>query len=373
MATASRQEVALQWLSEGHRVVAASLIETVGSAPLDPGAEMLVDDSGRIEGSVTGGCVEGALVEVASEMLGNNAGPRVVQYGISDQQATDVGLMCGGQVRLFVHELADEAREPLNVVRDNLLAGTPVALATVLDGEVAGSMMAVTEDGTVGGLGGIERLEATVTRDALGCLEQGLTTIRRYSASGEVMGSELSVYIQGFASPPEMVIFGAIDFSVAVAKLEHELGYQVTICDARAPFISSKRFSDVANTAVDWPDRFMAGRGLGPRDAVLVFTHDSKFDEPALIAALESGAGYIGALGSRRTHRERLERLREAGVDESQFERISGPCGLDLGARTPAETAVSILAEIVAKRSGRAGERLAETSGSIHSRELQTT
>jgi xanthine dehydrogenase accessory factor len=170
-----------------------------------------------------------------------------------------------------------------------------------------------------------------------------------------------------------MVIFGAIDFSVALAKTARELGYRVTICDARPPFIGSSRFAQVAEVAVDWPDRHLAGRELGPRDAVLVFTHDPKFDEPALLAALQSGAGYIGALGSRRTHRERVERLRDAGVDEAQLARISSPCGLDIGARTPGETAISILAEVIAKRAGRAGEPLSDTSGSIHSRELQIT
>lgn len=371
-APASRHAVALEWLEQGHRVVVASLIETVGSAPLDPGAEMLVDDSGRIEGSVTGGCVEGALVGVAQEIL--EGGPaRVVQYGISDSQAADVGLMCGGTVRLFVHELSDQAREPLELVRQCVAGGAPVALATLLDGDGAGCKLAVTEHQAVGGLGGIELLESSVGRDALGCLDQGLSTIRRYSASGEVMGSELRVYIQGFASPPEMIIFGAIDFSVALARAARDLGYRVTICDARAPFIESSRFAQVAETVVDWPDRYLAGRRLGPRDAVLVFTHDPKFDEPALTAALATDAGYIGALGSRRTHDERTARLREAGVEESQLERVAAPCGLDIGARTPAETAVSILAEVIARRTGRAGDPLSDTSGSIHPRELQTT
>jgi xanthine dehydrogenase accessory factor len=367
----SHQEVALEWLEQGRRVVAASLIETVGSAPLDPGAEMLVDDAGRIEGSVTGGCVEGALVEVAQEVL-EGAPAQVVQYGISDGQAADVGLMCGGTVRLFVHELAPQAGAPLAAVRDAVTVGKPIALATLLDGEAAGAKLAVGEEGAVGGLGGIELLEASVSRDALGYLDQGISTVRRYSAQGEVMGSELRVYIQGFAPSPQMVIFGAIDFSAAVGRLAGELGYQVTICDARPPFAQSARFSDVADVVVDWPDRHMAGRELGPRDVVLVFTHDPKFDEPALLSALRSGAGYIGALGSRRTHRERVERLRAAGVGEDELQRISAPCGLDIGARTPAETAVSIFAEIIALRTGRDGRRLADTSGSIHPRELHT-
>lgn len=353
-------------------MVVASLIETVGSAPLDPGAEMLVDDSGRIEGSVTGGCVEGALFEVAQKILAG-APPRVVQYGISDGEAADVGLMCGGTVRLFAHELFDQAREPLEAVQRCVSAGAPVALATLLDGDAAGAKLAVTEDQAVGQLGDIQLLQDSVKRDALGCLEQGVSTVRRYSALGEVMGSDLRVYIQGFASPPQMIIFGAIDFSVAVAKAARDLGYRVTICDARAPFIESSRFAAVAEVAVDWPDRHLASRELGPRDVVLVFTHDPKFDQPALSAALNTGAGYIGALGSRRTHRERLERLRGAGIDEAQLDRVSAPCGLDIGARTPAEVAVSILAEVIAKRAGRAGEPLSATSESIHTRELQTT
>jgi xanthine dehydrogenase accessory factor len=368
----TRQDVALDWLADGRRVIAATLIETVGSAPLDPGAEMLVDNSGRVEGSVTGGCVEGALVEVASEILAGG-GPRVVEYGISERQAADVGLMCGGTVRLFVHELLDEARPALGAVSDAVKAGRPIALATVLDGEAAGLKVAVTEDETVGRLGGPNRLESSVHRDALGCLDHGLSTLRRYSAEGELMGSELRVYIQGFASPPQLVMFGAIDFSVAVARLAREVGYRVTICDARAPFIQSPRFSDVAEVVVDWPDRYIAARELGPRDVVLVFTHDSKFDEPALLAALDTNAGYIGALGSRRTHGERMARLREAGIDESGLERISAPCGLDIGARTPAETALSILAEVIAMRTGRTGRRLAEGDGPIHPAELQAT
>lgn len=362
----SRHATALEWRAQGRRVVVASLIETLGSAPLDPGAEMLVDDTGRIEGSVTGGCVEGALVEVAQEVL-DGGPPRVVQYGISDALAADVGLMCGGTVRLFVAELTDQAAEPLQAVVDALEAHAPVALATVLDGELSGRKVAVADERLVGQLG-LEQLDQSVKRDALGCLDQGLTTIRSYSAAGEVMGSDIRVYIQGFASPPQMVVFGAIDFSVAVATLAREVGYRVTICDARQPFISSSRFSRVAEVAVDWPDRYLATQQLGERDVVLVFTHDSKFDEPALIAGLESGAGYIGALGSRQTHEERLERLRARGMSEQTLSRISAPCGLDIGARTPAETAISVLAEILALRAHRSGERLAETGGPIHPR-----
>jgi xanthine dehydrogenase accessory factor len=192
--------------------------------------------------------------------------------------------------------------------------------------------------------------------------------VRRYSAAGETMGADLRVAIEAYATPPRMVVFGAIDFSAALARIATEIGYAVTIVDARRAFAASPRFSAHADVVVSWPQEYLDGEQLGPRDAVLVFTHDPKFDEPALRSALRSGAGYIGALGSRRTHADREERLRAAGVAEDDLRRIASPCGLDIGARTPAETAIAVLAEVLALRSGRAGGRLAEASGSIHPR-----
>ncbi len=352
--------------------MAATLVETVGSAPLDPGAEMLVDDTGRIEGSVTGGCVEGALVEEAQGVLAG-APPRVATYGISDQQAADVGLMCGGTVRIFVHELAEPQREALAATREAIEAEQPVALATLLNGPGAGAQMVVTEEAVVGSLGVSELLDKSVEREARGFLDEGRSAVRRYSRKGEVMGSDLGVSIHAFATPPSMVVFGAIDFSAALAKIAGEVGYRVTIVDAREAFLQSPRFSEHAEVVVDWPDRYLAARDLGPRDAVLVFTHDPKFDEPALTAALRSGAGYIGALGSRRTQADREERLRASGVAEADLERISSPCGLDLGARTPAETAIAVLGEILAMRAGRPGGRLADASGPIRARPEEAT
>ncbi|MEA2322576.1 MAG: xanthine dehydrogenase accessory factor [Solirubrobacteraceae bacterium] len=362
--------IALDWLAQGRRVVAASLIETVGSAPLDAGAEMLVDDAGRIEGSVTGGCVEGALVEEAEAVL-KGTPAHVSIYGISDEEAVGVGLMCGGTVHVFVHEIGAQAQEALAATRAAVGDGRPVALATLLDGDHAGMKMAVGPDGVVGTLGVTDLLDHSVRRDALGLLDQGVTAVRRYSFEGEVMGSDLRVYVESFATPPEMVIFGAIDFSAAVARIAGELGYKVTICDARAPFVQSRRFSSVAEIVVDWPDRHLRGRELGPRDVVLVFTHDSKFDEPALMAALETNAGYIGALGSRQTQEDRTARLRALGVDDDALARISAPCGLDIGARTPAETAISILAEVIANHTHRGAGRLVEATAPIHPREAE--
>jgi xanthine dehydrogenase accessory factor len=359
------ESIAAGWLREGRRVVDAMLVERIGSAPLDPGAQMLVDERGTIEGSVTGGCVEAALVEEAQEILAG-AAPKVVTYGISDEEAAGVGLMCGGTVRIFLHEQHPAWLEALDAVAEARAAGRPVALATLLDGDRAGSKLAILADRTVGGLGVSELLDRSVQRDALGQLDEGVSRVRRYGAGGEVMGSELGVYIQAFATRPRMVIFGAIDFSAEMANLADAIGYQVTICDARQPFADSRRFSDVAEVVVDWPDRYMEGQELGPRDVVLVFTHDAKFDEPALISALATDAGYIGALGSRRTQESRRERLAEAGIDDESIARLHAPSGLDIGARTPVETAVSILAEVIAARTGRQGESLRDTSGPIH-------
>lgn len=233
----SSQAIAGEWLAAGRRVVAATLVERIGSAPLDPGAEMLVSDDGRIEGTVTGGCVEGALAQEAQAILGGQA-PRLATYGISDEEAAGVGLMCGGTVRVFVHELTAEAAPVLAAVRAELEAGRPVALATLLDGERAGAKLAVTESGVIGELGVTDLLNHSVARDARGFLDEGISRVRRYGAGGEVMGDDLAVYIQAFATQPRMIIFGAIDFSVAVARLAREVGYAVTICDAREAFAS---------------------------------------------------------------------------------------------------------------------------------------
>jgi xanthine dehydrogenase accessory factor len=358
------------WIAGGRDLAIATLVDTAGSSPLEVGAMMLIDGDGRVEGSVTGGCIEAALVEEAHEVLAGGQ-PRVRTYGISDELAAGVGLMCGGTVHVFVERLAEEAARVLDEVLAAAIEGRPAAVATLLDGDQAGSRLGLIEGRTVGGLGAAELLDRSVGREMGGMLERGITTMRRYGADGAAMGSELRVHIKAFAEPPEMVIFGAIDFSVAVASLAGALGYRTTIVDARTPFVTSPRFAAVAEVVVDWPDRYLEGRELDSRDVVLVFTHDAKFDEPALIAALASGAGYVGALGSRRTQRDRADRLRAAGVAEEELGRIAAPCGLDIGARTPAETAISILAEVIAMQHGRPAEPLAETEGPIHAeREL---
>ncbi len=368
---AATQDVAIAWLSEERRVVQALLVEVEGSAPLPVGAMMVIDDQGHIEGSITGGCVEGAVVTEAEDLLaaGAPAPARLLRYGISDELAGTVGLMCGGIVHILLYELTGEAAEVERAVLEAHGEGRPAAVATLIDGDSAGSRLAVIENTLIGSLRHTDLLDRNVAREAQGLLEEGKTTVRRFGADGATLGDDLRVHIRSYALPPQMYIIGAIDFSAALAPFAAQVGYRVTICDARDRFARSRRFSSAAEVKIGWPQDVMADVDLGPRDAVLVFTHDPKFDEPALVAALRTNAGYIGALGSRQTTADREERLRRAGVGDADLARIHAPCGLDIGSRTAEETAVSVLAEIIAARAERAGTPLRQTSGPIHGRD----
>ncbi|ADB52539.1 XdhC family protein [Conexibacter woesei] len=364
--------VALRWLEDGRRVVAATLVELEGSGPIDPGATMLIGDGGDVEGSVTGGCVEGAVVEEAGRILAG--GPPVVRrYGISDALAGSVGLTCGGIVQIFVRELGAEQLEPLRAVADAIERGEPAALASLIDGPGAGSTLALVGDDEVHGRLGSPLLERNVAADLRATLGTGAARTARYGEDGAKAAEGLRVHLQPHAVAPRMIVFGANDYSAALAPAAHGLGYDVTICDAREPFLRSSRYARAATTVVGWPQDVLAGLRLSARDAVLVFTHDPKFDEPALLAALDSGAGYVGALGSRRTTADRNRRLREAGVAEVAIERIFAPCGLDIGAASAAEAAVAILAEIVAARTGREGRSLRAGEGEIRPRRAVAT
>ena len=352
------------WLREGRRVAAGLLVEVEGSSPLDVGASMYIDDQGGIEGSITGGCVEGAVASAAMDILENNGEPQLVTYGISDELAGTVGLMCGGIVHIFIHELRGDARDAALLDLEAIVEDRPAALITLLDGERAGAKLYVDDEGSTGSLG-TELLDGNAEREGRGLLHEGRSSLREFGADGASLGSGLRVYSAVHAEPPRMVVFGAIDFSSALAPLAKGLGYAVTIADPRRAFLASKRFSNFAEAEVGWPDKVLDGVELGPRDVVLVFTHDPKLDVPAVQAALATGAGYIGALGSRRTTDDRNRRLRDIGVTDEEIERIHAPCGLDIGASTVEETAVSVLAEIIAVRAGRPGAPLRETEGSI--------
>ena len=255
-----------------------------------------------------------------------------------------------------------------DALSDALRKRAPVALATVTNGPLVGAKLLVRPDGPALGSLGDPDLDRVVARDALGELESGITLTRHYGAHGEARERDVEVFIESFAPPPRMVIFGAVDFTASLVRAAKLLGYHVTVCDAREMFVTRQRFPMADEVVCDWPDRHLAtvGELLGPRDAVCVLTHDIKFDVPAIVGALATRVGYLGAMGSRRTHEKRVERLREAGVDDAGLARVMAPIGLDIGARTPDETAISICAEIISRRTGREAPSLRDGDGPIH-------
>jgi xanthine dehydrogenase accessory factor len=264
---------------------------------------------------------------------------------------------------------SDSGTPVFDALRDLLRQEVPAALATIVDGPDIGAKLLIRPDAPPLGTLGNPDLDRVVGRDARAELDAGLTAIRRYGPRGEAGEETVRVFIESFAPSPRMIIFGAVDFTAALAKAGKLLGFRVTVCDARAAFATVARFPTADEVRIEWPDRYLAevGDSLGPRDVVCVLTHDPKFDIPAIVAALQTHVGYIGAMGSRRTHAARVEHLREAGVDDAGLARIMAPIGLDIGARTPEETAIAICAEIIAVRTGRTGiASLRDREGPIH-------
>jgi xanthine dehydrogenase accessory factor len=359
------------WRNEGRRVAVARLVDVDGSSPRMPGAAMAVDENGEVIGSVSGGCVEGAVVTEALDVLATGD-RRLVSFGYSDDEAFAVGLTCGGTVHLFLEaldwRLDAEGVDLLDLLAEAVRDGVPVAVATVVDGPNAGAKRIVYEsDGAQGSLGDSD-LDRVVTRDVLGALAGGSTMVRHYGTAGEARESVVTVSIDSFAPSPQMLVFGAVDFTRSLVRVAKVLGYRVTVCDAREVFATAKRFPEADEVVVDWPHRLLerVGHALGPRDAVCVLTHDHKFDVPAVAAALRTRVGYVGAMGSRRTHDDRIRRLRAEGVPDVDLGRLMSPIGLDVGARTPEEAAVAICAEIIALRTGRTVPSLRDSTGPIH-------
>jgi xanthine dehydrogenase accessory factor len=369
MSVVSEQlSIGMRWLADQRRIVCALLIDAEGSSPFAPGVFMLIDADGAIEGSITGGCVESDVVVNALEILAEDGDPRLLHYGVSDEAAHEVGLMCGGSVEVFVHELREEARAVCAEAFDAAARAVPAGIATLVDGPRPGAKIGVVDGRVLGGLHGPELLDRSVARDLAALSERGTSALRHYGVSGEALGDGLTVHLQAFRTPPTLILVGAIDYSAAVAALAAAVGYQVVIADAREAFARSERFSRVATVHVGWPTPAIEQRNLGPRDGVIVFSHDPKFDEPAILTALRSDAGFVGALGSHRTAQDRRARLLAAGADPAALARVHSPCGLDIGAATPEEVAVSIMAEVIAARSGRTGEPLLSSGGSIRPR-----
>ena len=362
------REVLREILAEyeaGRPVAMSTVVRTWRSAPRPAGASMLVTQSGEAVGSVSGGCVEGALYDVGTEVL--TSGQCEFQtFGVSDDVAFAVGLSCGGILEIFTERVDAASWPELPGIAASIEAQEPVAVATVIRGPAhVGRHLVIRPDSVEGSLG-TERLDDTVRDDARGMLAAGTTGFLHYGPDGERMGEGLDIFVASYAPPAHMIVFGAIDFSAALVRVGKLLGYRVTVCDARPVFATAKRFPDADEVVVDWPHRWLANQPVDERTVIAVLTHDPKFDVPALKVALTTKAGYIGAMGSRRTHENRVERLREAGVTESELARIHSPIGLDLGARTPEETAISIAAEIVQSRWGGSGAHLTSTSGPIH-------
>ena len=422
----------MQWWEAGETVGVGTVVATFRSAPRPPGASMLVGEDGTAVGSVSGGCVEGAVYELAQEVTASGR-PVLQRYGVSDDDAFAVGLTCGGILDVFVEKVDRHTFPELGEIAADIRAGRPVAVATVVehpDRDLVGRRIVVrpepevsrlaslapqppgpegpevsrlasltpqppgpegldpaspsgsaySSDGEVGRIAttlGSQRIDDAVRDDSLGLLAHGQSATLSYGPDGERRGEGMRVFVWAFAPRPRMLVFGAIDFAAAVARVGSFLGYRVTVCDARPVFATRSRFPEADEVIVDWPHRYLgaeaeAGR-LDGRTVVTVLTHDPKFDVPLLEVALRlPELGYIGAMGSRRTHDDRERRLREAGLTDAEIGRLASPIGLDLGARTPEETAVSIAAEIIAERWGGSSGRLKDADGAIHGADART-
>ncbi len=367
----------LAWWRAGESVGVGTVVATWRSAPRPAGASMLVGPGGQAVGSVSGGCVEGALYELASGVIGTGI-PVLERYGVSDDEAAAVGLTCGGILDVFVEKVDRQTFPELEQVAEDVAAERPVAVCTLIahpDQALVGRRLLVRpsdEAGADQGQGlGTPRLDAAVLADARGLLAAGHSETLEYGPDGQRRGEGARVFVAAIAPRPRMIVFGAIDFAAALARTGSFLGYRVTVCDARPVFATASRFPEADEVVVDWPHRYLAaqaqGGALDGRTVLAVLTHDPKFDVPLLEVALRlPDLAYVGAMGSRRTHDDRVARLREAGVSEAELARLSSPIGLDLGARTPQETAVSMAAEIIALRWGGSGRRLSEVDGPVH-------
>jgi xanthine dehydrogenase accessory factor len=326
--------------------VLATVVATRKSSPRPVGSKLLITEDGKLEGSVSGGCVESDVFEAAQQVLADGT-PRLLTYGITDDMAFSVGLPCGGEIDVFV--------EPLRMRVDE--TSERAVLFTVIDGDPLGAKLLVREDGTTEGDGPPEL--AALATEAL-----------RRGRSHTIDQGERKVFADVFGPPPCLFVYGAVDTAEALCKAAKLLGWTTVVADARARFATKERIPSADTLVTSWPEEALAQQPPDTATAIFVLTHDDKFDLPMLTAAVKTDAFYIGALGSRRNQERRRELLREAGLTEAELERISGPAGLDIGADSPAETALSMLAEALAVRAGRSGGRLQDSPHRIHAEPL---
>jgi xanthine dehydrogenase accessory factor len=363
-----------EWRKEGVDAGRAVVVRTFGSAPRPEGAVLLLASDGRIAGSVSGGCVEGAAAEEI-ERTRRTGLSRVIRYGISDEQAWDVGLACGGTIDVLIEP---RVPDPITAAADGVAPSEGAAVVTPLppdsppaefgphepgEGGPPAAALVVHDDGYMAGTLGSPDLDSQLVDVALDVLNRG--------TSRTVEIGERALFIEAFPVRPRLVVVGAVEVARSLVHLARELGYSTVVIDGRAAFATPERFppDQVDELVLGWPDEVADEIGLGPNDAVAVLTHDVKFDEPAIVEALRRGCRYVGAVGSRKTQRERRQRLREAGVSDEELSRVRGPIGLDLGGRAPAETALAIMSEVVASRYAGSGRPMRDLAREREERE----
>lgn len=349
-----------RWRAEGTRFALATVVRTWRSAPRQPGAAMAVSVDGEVIGSISGGCVEADVYEAAGRVLDSGTAEHL-RYGVTDADAFAVGLTCGGEIEVFVEVVDDHHFGDFDRVLERIRRQEPVAVATWVSGPDRGTHLVLDAESPTG-FGDVARVEHRL-RPLLGT--SGAQLVEDCDTPAD-LGSPPLLFLQSSAPPARMIVFGAVDFAAAMTRLGSFLGYRVTVCDARPVFATAARFPAADEVVVDWPHRYLASQDVDATTVLCVLTHDPKFDVPLLEVALRSDAGYIGVMGSRASHADRVRRLREIGVPEADLARLRAPIGLDLGARTPEETAVSIAAEIIAATTGRTGRPLRDLGSAIH-------
>ncbi|MFJ3026986.1 XdhC family protein [Streptomyces tendae] len=359
-----------RWVGQGRDFAVATVVAVGGSAPRPAGAALAVDAEGTVVGSVSGGCVEGAVYELCRQALQD--GETVLErFGYSDEDAFAVGLTCGGVIDVLVVPVraGDLVRPALATVLAAAAQGETAAVARVVSGPAGllGRALVVRADGSrTGGFGGRPELDRTAAAEVGAFLDAGRTGTLEIGERGSRCGVPLTLLVESSVPPPRMIVFGAIDFASALTRVGTFLGYRVTVCDARPVFVTRARFPDADEVVAEWPHEYLARTGVDGRTVLCVLTHEARFDIPLLRLALRLPVAYVGAMGSRRTHLDREARLREAGVSDVELARLRSPIGLDLGARTPEETALSIAAEIVATRHAGTGTSLTGAHTPIH-------
>jgi xanthine dehydrogenase accessory factor len=349
-------EVVGDWVGAGDPVALATVVDTKKSAPQPPGTKMAINEAGKMAGAVSGGCVEGQVVQVAEGILRGDA-PQLLEYGIADEDAWGVGLPCGGEISIWVETYDDGGLE--GRFRELGLQGVRGALTTLIEGANVGAKLLLLEDGTRdGSLGEPELDEAAVERAATAMWSE---RSELYEQDGQTL------FVDVVAPPPRLIIFGAVDFAAQLAAAAKLAGWRAFVVDPRKRFASADRFPEAERVIAAWPDKALEELGgIDRATSIVVLTHDPKLDDAVLRIALRSDAQYIGAMGSRRAQEKRRERLLTEGLTDEELGRLAAPIGLDIGALTAAETAISIMGEITAVRRGREGGRLKTVKGRIH-------